>query len=173
MVLTLPSDRGVWLIAWAQITCQNSSFPLNHCIWYSSATATHSDLYFLQSSALLPHNSALCLGMLCTALCGCDLSEAGLRHGKQCWLYWSWGGRKMFKLGAEERNSNIKAPGFAMRNTSLVNNSPVSPPVPFGWCCPHCCQPVSWQGSEGAVLQRAPCGTEKGNTSLNVFNIKC
>lgn len=38
----------------------------------------------------------------------------------------------MFKPGAEERNSSTEAPGFAVRNTSMVNNSPVSPPVPFG-----------------------------------------
>jgi len=39
-------------------------FSLNHCIWYSSAAATHSELYFLQSPALPPCNSALCLGIV-------------------------------------------------------------------------------------------------------------
>lgn len=56
-------------------------FSLNHCIWYSSAAAIHSDLYFLQSSAMIPHNSALCLRMAVQG--GCDLSEADLLPGRQ------------------------------------------------------------------------------------------
>lgn len=51
-------------------------FSLNHCIWYSSAAATHSDFYSLQSSALPPHNSALCLGIVVHVF---------------LWLWFKWG----------------------------------------------------------------------------------
>lgn len=56
-------------------------FSLNHCIWYSSATAIHPILYLLQRSAMIPHNSSLCLGMAVQGVC--DSSEADLHHGRQ------------------------------------------------------------------------------------------
>lgn len=105
-------------------------FSLNHCIWYSSATTTHSDLAKLSSASpqlsIVPRDC--CAQFFVTVISVRLVCATGSNAG----FYQSWGGKEMFKLGAEERNCNTKAPGFAVRSTSTASNSPVSPPVPFG-----------------------------------------
>lgn len=130
-------------------------FSLNNCIWYFSAAAIHSDLYSLQSSALLPHYSALWPGI-------CAHSSLWQWFKQGCFVL-KLARKESVPSGSKGKKQKYQSSACSSEEHSMVNdNFFFFPPVQFGWCCLCCRQPIEPAGKQGQHCSQLWVGQREG-----------
>lgn len=139
-------------------------FSLNNCIWYFSAAAIHSDLYSLQSSALLPHYSALWPGI-------CAHSSLWQWFKQGCFVL-KLARKESVPSGSKGKKQKYQSSACSSEEHSMVNDNFFFFSSCAIWVMLPLLPPAHWASRKaGAALQSALGGTEGRDTSWNGYQM--